>query len=103
MRVFNNLYKNAIQAIPEGRQGNIRTRLFLREGEVVVQVSDNGSGIPEATRDKVFVPNFTTKSSGSGLGLALSKNIVETAGGRIYFETAPEQGTDFFVELPLAP
>ncbi|MBK6905070.1 MAG: HAMP domain-containing protein [Saprospirales bacterium] len=103
MRVFNNLYKNAIQAIPEGRQGNIRTRLFLREGEVVVQVSDNGSGIPEATRDKVFVPNFTTKSSGSGLGLALSKNIVETAGGKIYFETAPEQGTDFFVELPPAP
>lgn len=103
MRVFNNLYKNAIQAIPQGRQGKIRSRLFLRDAAVVVQVSDNGSGIPEATRDKVFVPNFTTKSSGSGLGLALSKNIVETAGGRIYFETAPEQGTDFFVELPAAP
>jgi two-component system nitrogen regulation sensor histidine kinase NtrY len=51
----------------------------------------------------VFVPNFTTKSSGTGLGLAMSKNIVESAGGAIYFETESGVGTTFFVELPPAP
>jgi signal transduction histidine kinase len=52
-------------------------------------------------RSKIFIPNFTTKSSGTGLGLAMSKTIVEQAKGRIWFETAEDEGTTFFVELPV--
>ena len=99
-RVFNNIYTNAIQAIPPDRKGKIETRLFERDGFVVVQISDNGSGIAKEMQEKVFEPNFTTKSSGSGLGMAISKNIVELARGRIYFKTELDLGTDFFVELP---
>ena len=53
-------------------------------------------------RSKIFTPNFTTKTSGTGLGLAMSKGIVEQAHGRIWFETKTGEGTTFFVELPLA-
>jgi signal transduction histidine kinase len=64
-------------------------------------VKDNGEGIPEETRAKIFVPNFTTKTSGTGLGLAMCKSIVEQAGGNIWFNTETNQGTTFFVQLPL--
>jgi signal transduction histidine kinase len=53
-------------------------------------------------QSKIFTPNFTTKSSGTGLGLAMSKTIVEQAKGKIWFETSVNNGTTFFVELPLA-
>ncbi|MCB0581080.1 MAG: ATP-binding protein, partial [Phaeodactylibacter sp.] len=102
VRVLTNLVKNAQQAIPEGRKGRIALQLFRQEGCSVIKVSDNGAGIPEEARAKVFQPNFTTKSSGMGLGLAMCKGIVEAAGGRLYFETQPGVGTDFFVELPEA-
>ena len=64
-------------------------------------IKDNGSGIPETMREKVFHPNFTTKSSGTGLGLAMSRNIIDQAKGRIYFNTIIDKGTDFYVELPM--
>lgn len=101
-RVFNNLYKNAIQAIPHGQKGVITTRVSTEDGKVTAEVNDNGTGIPEEAQEKVFVPNFTTKSSGSGLGLAMSKSIIEAAKGRIWFETRADIGTSFFVELPLS-
>ena len=65
---------------------------------VVISFSDNGPGIPEDIRGRVFMPNFTTKNTGMGLGLAISKNIVEGSGGKICFETS-EKGTTFFVYL----
>lgn len=101
VRVFNNLIKNAIQAVPDERLGKIDVSIFDREGMAIVRVSDNGTGISEEMREKVFYPNFTTKSSGTGLGLAMSKNIVDQAKGRIYFNTMMGQGTDFYVELPI--
>lgn len=101
VRVFNNLLKNAIQAIPDDRRGKIEMSLFNVNGTATVKVEDNGTGIPEETQKKVFVPNFTTKSSGTGLGLAISKNIVESVNGRIYFETEQDKGTTFYVELPI--
>ena len=61
---------------------------------------DNGGGIPEELRSKIFTPNFTTKTSGTGLGLAMCKGIVEESKGNIWFQTSME-GTTFFVELPL--
>lgn len=100
MRVINNLIKNALQAIPENRHGEVAIRLRQAGEKVILSVSDNGTGIPEALQDKVFFPNFTTKNSGMGLGLAMSRSIVNTAGGRIYFETEEGAGTTFFVELP---
>lgn len=101
-RVFNNLYKNAIQAIPEDRAGFITGRVACKDGKVMVEVRDNGTGIPADMREKVFEPNFTTKTSGSGLGLAMSKSMVEAAKGRIWVESEPGAGTSFFVEFPLA-
>jgi two-component system nitrogen regulation sensor histidine kinase NtrY len=65
----------------------------------IVAVKDNGTGIGEDVIDKIFVPNFTTKSTGMGLGLAMVKNIVEGCGGMIWFETAKDKGTTFFVSF----
>ena len=101
-RVLNNLIKNAIQSVPEYRQGKIDVHLFRQNGIAIIKVEDNGSGISEEMRPKVFVPNFTTKSSGTGLGLAISKNIIESLSGKIYFETEANKGSRFFVEVPLA-
>ena len=103
MRVFNNLVKNAIQAIPEERFGKISISLHTipEKGTVIAEVKDNGIGISMSMQEKVFYPNFTTKNSGMGLGLAISKNIIDAANGRIYFNTMVNQGTSFFVELPV--
>ncbi|GJM34308.1 MAG: hypothetical protein DHS20C18_33090 [Saprospiraceae bacterium] len=100
MRVFNNLIKNAIQAIPTDREGKVEVRIYRQDDRVIVTVRDNGTGISEEMKAKVFYPNFTTKTSGMGLGLAMSKNIIQAAGGKIHFETDLNQGTTFFVELP---
>ena len=97
-QVFNNLLKNALQALEGMPDGDIIIILKDLQEEVEVTISDNGTGIPEDIRDKVFMPNFTTKSTGTGLGLAISKNIVEGSGGSIRFETSPK-GTSFFVSL----
>ena len=99
--VFINLIKNAIQSIPENRPGLIKIQLDTSDGNAVVRISDNGKGIPEELGDKLFQPNFTTKSSGMGLGLAIVKNIIVNAGGKIKYETELNKGTTFIVELPL--
>lgn len=100
IRVFNNLVKNARQAMTGERPGRIEVRLQQRGNLLHVEVEDNGCGIPEEMKDRVFVPNFTTKGSGMGLGLAMSKNIIESAAGRIGFRSKAGQGTVFYVELP---
>lgn len=101
IRVLNNLINNAIQAIPEHRRGRIDISLDSNSKNAIICVQDNGSGIPEDLQSKVFLPNFTSKSSGTGLGLAMCQQIIESANGRIYFHTLPEKGTKFYVELPL--
>jgi nitrogen fixation/metabolism regulation signal transduction histidine kinase len=102
MRVFINLVKNGIQSVPDKREARIQISLEVEEdSHALVSIRDNGKGVPEEIRDKLFRPNFTTKSAGMGLGLAISANIVRSMGGSIWFETALEQGTTFFVQLPL--
>ena len=101
IRVFNNLVINAIQAIPSDRRGHIHVSLAREGNKAVIQISDNGGGIPTEIGDRVFEPNFTTKTSGSGLGLAICKKIIEAHEGDIRFETRENEGTDFFVEMPL--
>ncbi|NRB52683.1 MAG: HAMP domain-containing histidine kinase [Saprospiraceae bacterium] len=101
IQVLNNLIKNAIQAIPDDRKGKITLKLIQKEEIATVLVKDNGSGIPENMIERVFSPNFTTKTSGMGLGLAISKNIIDATGGRIYFTTKTNKGTTFYIELPI--
>ena len=101
MRVFINLVKNGMQSIPEGRDGLIRISLERGPGRMVkISFADNGKGIPEEIRDKLFQPNFTTKSGGMGMGLAITHNIIRSLGGRIWYDTVLHKGTTFHVELP---
>jgi signal transduction histidine kinase len=100
LRVFNNLIKNAIQAIPEDKEGKIVLGIERKGSNYVATVTDNGNGIPEELHDKIFTPNFTTKTSGMGLGLAIVKSIVDSSGGNIRFETTEGKGSAFYVELP---
>jgi signal transduction histidine kinase len=99
-RVFINLIKNAIQSIPEHKQGEIRIIAETVEDHLNISVVDNGTGIPDELRNRIFEPNFTTKSGGMGLGLAIARSIVEDTGGTIRFETG-EGGSSFIVMLPL--
>lgn len=98
-RVFNNLIKNAIQSIPSNVEGKILVDVSSKENLLLVKISDNGVGISEDKKDKIFVPNFTTKSTGMGLGLAMVKNIVENANGKIWFDTKENEGTVFYLEF----
>ncbi|MEO6671044.1 MAG: HAMP domain-containing sensor histidine kinase, partial [Ferruginibacter sp.] len=100
-RLFTNLILNAIQAVPESRIAEINIVESLKNGKLLIKISDNGQGIPEDVRSKIFTPNFTTKSSGTGLGLAMCKRIVEQADGEIWFETEEGVGTSFFIEFPV--
>jgi two-component system, NtrC family, nitrogen regulation sensor histidine kinase NtrY len=99
--VFSNLIKNGIQSIPPGLSGMINVNFDIKGDKVITSVSDNGSGIPEELKKKLFTPNFTTKSSGMGLGLSIVKRYVENANGRVWFESEIDKGTVFYVELPL--
>ncbi|RMF24345.1 MAG: sensor histidine kinase [Bacteroidetes bacterium] len=101
-RVLNNLLKNALEAIPSGRMGVIELRLQQEEADrVLLSVRDNGCGIPAEKQNTIFTPNFTTKSTGMGLGLAMCKKIIEKLHGDIFFESVEGQGTIFYVSLPL--
>ena len=99
--VFNNLLKNAIQAIPEGRKGHIDVEIYHNTTDVIISISDNGVGIPEENRDQLFNVNFTTKTKGMGLGLLVVKNVVEQANGTIDFHSKLGMGTKFIISFPL--
>lgn len=102
-RLFTNLLQNALQAIPAGRKGLIDVNTHVESDAVVITISDNGCGIPADRQEKIFTPNFTTKTSGTGLGLAMCKGIVEQLKGSIAFTTQENAGTIFRVRLPLKP
>ena len=99
--IFSNLIKNGIQSIPTGREGVITLSMEIKGNRVIVAISDNGTGISQDLEQKMFTPNFTTKSSGMGLGLSIVKRYVENAGGNISFESEIDKGTVFYVELPV--
>ncbi|WP_430812175.1 MULTISPECIES: ATP-binding protein [unclassified Carboxylicivirga] len=99
--VFNNIIKNAVQSIPIDRTGQIRITTSRDETSIKITISDNGRGISNEVKDKIFTPNFTTKSGGMGLGLAITKNIITNSNGKIWFDTTPNVGTTFFMALPL--
>jgi len=101
VRVLNNLLNNAIEAVAEGDTPMVSVSLEKGDHKVLLQVEDNGMGVPLELQDKIFEPNFTTKTSGTGLGLAMVKRIIDDLNGHIYFETIPSKGTTFYISLPL--
>lgn len=102
VQVFNNLLKNAIQAIPSDRMGIVTINLIEKSENIVIEITDNGVGIEIDAYDKLFAPNFTTKNNGMGLGLAIAKNIIEISGGTVTFTSIVGQGTTFSISLPKA-
>ncbi len=104
-QVFLNILINAIEATPERGKIFIRTRSFRKPtGEPYVQIefTDTGPGIPEEHLEDIFNPFFTTKTTGSGLGLSISNQIVQDHKGYIYVESQLEKGASFFVNLPVS-
>jgi signal transduction histidine kinase len=105
-QVFMNLILNAIQAMKEGGSINIATRCISRNGAepagefVQVEIRDTGIGIPEESLQHIFDPFFTSKDEGSGLGLAVSHQIVQEHGGFVTVESTVGRGTAFFVHVP---
>ncbi|AKU91277.1 GAF domain-containing sensor histidine kinase [Vulgatibacter incomptus] len=110
-QVLFNLVQNAVQAMPEGGRVTVSTsappdetsgfHLTSRAAEYVeLRIRDTGPGIPEAEREHVFVPFFTTKEKGTGLGLAISQRIIRSHGGTITLQSRPGEGTEFLIRLP---
>jgi signal transduction histidine kinase len=99
LRVFNNIIKNAKQATQELEHPEIVITTEESNENYTIKIRDNGCGIAEELQEKIFTPNFTTKSTGSGLGLAMVKNIISNFGGKIWFESELNKGTTFFIEL----
>ena len=106
-QVFMNLILNSIQAMKDGGTISISTRLAARNNAdlvkeyVQVEVRDNGIGIPPENLEHIFDPFFTSKDEGSGLGLAVSHQIVQEHGGYVTVESTVGQGTSFFVQVPV--
>jgi len=100
-RLFTNLLSNAVEACSTNNKCKIDIKEERLDGTIIISMKDNGEGIPEEMRNKIFTPNFTTKTSGTGLGLAMCKSIAEQAHGKIFFETEEGKGTTFFVQLPI--
>lgn len=101
IRVFTNLIKNSVEAMPEGGELNISTRLV---GELIeIKINDTGTGISKGNFKKIFDPFFTTKAKGIGLGLANAKRAIEAHGGTIIIESEEGRGATVTIRLPLRP
>lgn len=100
-QVLINLVKNAFEACSELPDGKIQIKAFRKEGTSMITVSDNGRGIVPEAMDKIFVPFFTTKPGGSGIGLSLCRQIINRQGGTISVISEVENGTTFSISLPI--
>ena len=100
IRVMTNLIKNSIQAIPSDREQNINVEISDSTNSVKIVVSDNGLGVLEKNKEKIFEPKFTTKTDGMGLGLGIVKNIINSHRGKISYKSKPKKGTKFIISLP---
>jgi signal transduction histidine kinase len=98
-RVLVNLVGNAVEAL-DGTEGTVCARLRRDDAEVVLEVADDGPGIPAEAMPRIFEPSFSTKTSGTGLGLAICRRAVESLGGTIALRSRPGEGTVVTVRLP---
>ena len=103
IRVITNLIKNSIQAIHElqPESPRVEVHVFSENENAIITVMDNGLGVTEENKNKIFEPKFTTKTSGMGLGLAMVKKIVEAYHGHITFKSIEGNGTTFKVSFPM--
>lgn len=97
-RIITNIVKNGIQSIQHNDK-KVRVEIKNKQDRFIISIEDNGSGIPDEYRDRVFEQKFTTKSTGMGLGLYMVKKIVEDYNGKIWFETEVDVGTTFYIEF----
>jgi signal transduction histidine kinase len=97
-RIMVNLINNAVQSMPNG--GKLVIKAYKEANDVVIDVTDTGSGIPEVLKKKLFTPMFTTKAKGQGFGLPVIKRMTEALGGTVSFESQEGKGTTFIIRLP---
>ena len=102
-QVFTNIMQNALEATERQRSGRVEVRLHQRETAGVVEIADNGVGIQPEHREKIFLPFYTTKPTGTGLGMAIVKKIMDLHGGEIEIDSAPGQGTTIRLIIPRSP
>ena len=98
-RIMTNLVTNAVQAMPKG--GKLTIEAVKQQDSAIINVIDNGVGIPEQAKSNIFKPLFTTKAKGQGLGLAVVKRLVDALGGTVTFESQEGKGTTFILSFPL--
>src|ERR1035437_5399590 len=100
-QILINLIKNAIEALSNKKNGTIHLKAFYADDGTLIQVEDNGIGISSDIIEDIFVPFYTTKENGSGIGLSLSKQIMQNHYGTISVNSAPDKGSKFTLKFPL--
>jgi nitrogen fixation/metabolism regulation signal transduction histidine kinase len=100
IRVITNLIQNALHSVSKKKTPQIGVQIVTEPTQTTISVSDNGSGISEKLKSKIFEPKFTTKSAGMGLGLGIVKNIIKSHKGKISFISTQKKGTTFSIVLP---
>ncbi len=100
IQIMNNLIKNAVQSIPPRDAGDIEISLEKAGGKIFISIKDNGCGISEDIKEKIFSPNFTSKSGGTGLGLAITKKLTDSMNGSISFVSEVNKGSVFYLSFP---
>jgi nitrogen fixation/metabolism regulation signal transduction histidine kinase len=98
-QILINLIKNAIEALSNKKKGTIHLKAFYADDGTIIQVEDNGTGISGDIIEDIFVPFYTTKESGSGIGLSLSKQIMQNHNGTISVNSAPGKGSEFTLKF----
>lgn len=93
-----NLLINSVESI--GKKGEIKVRAYREGNSVFIEVLDNGKGIPDSIKERIFEPYVSTKATGMGLGLAFTRRIIEEHGGKIYLDDKYKDGAKFVIELP---
>jgi signal transduction histidine kinase len=102
-QVFANVVKNAVDATERVPDGRVAVTLHRRAAAAVVEVTDNGVGIQPEHRERIFLPFYTTKPTGTGLGMAIVKKIMDLHGGEIEIDSVPGRGTSVRLVIPLSP
>lgn len=100
-QVLINLLKNSIQALTEQSEREIHIKVYIQEMILLIKITDNGSGIPSNLLEDIFIPFFTTKKDGTGIGLSLSRQIIRMHGGELSVKSQPFHETSFIISLPL--
>ncbi|RLE00311.1 MAG: hypothetical protein DRJ13_08850 [Bacteroidetes bacterium] len=98
-QVLINLVKNAMEAVKERTSKTISLSAFKSDYATVISVSDSGAGIPEEQLESIFIPFFSTKESGTGIGLSFSQHVMQLHGGHIRVHSTPGQGSVFHLRF----